>query len=243
MEKARLLSFIEKYHLDGKIESVCWTVKKDKLSTHFISNNRSMVGNVTLKKSGIDDVSFGIFKTSDMKKLLDILEDDISKIDFSYDEKDVENAIRFYDNKKQISCVLSPKEIIPKAPPLEAEPTEYDVKIKIDKDFIGTFIKAKNALPDVVVFSVVPSKKNYQIVIGYSNVNSNSATLDVESENFSKEFTPMNFQADIFKSILSANKNAEKTEFMISSEGLAKIEFVDGDFKSQYFLAPIDDNE
>ena len=48
MNKSVITKFIDKYHLGGNIESVKWETDGTGVKTKFISENRSMLGEVTL---------------------------------------------------------------------------------------------------------------------------------------------------------------------------------------------------
>ena len=46
MNKQHLLRFIQKYSLGGVIESVAWNAEGNKLSVRFISDDKTMLGEV-----------------------------------------------------------------------------------------------------------------------------------------------------------------------------------------------------
>ena len=48
MEKQKLNRFVQKYTLAGLVESVKWESKDGSLSTSFISDDKSVLGNVTM---------------------------------------------------------------------------------------------------------------------------------------------------------------------------------------------------
>jgi hypothetical protein len=48
MKKSKLQRFIAKYHLGGNVPSIILTSESDKLSTRFVSQDRSLLGEVTL---------------------------------------------------------------------------------------------------------------------------------------------------------------------------------------------------
>ena len=77
MNKSVITKFLDKYHLGGNIESVKWETDGDGLVTKFISENRSMLGKVTLSKFPFEKLEFGLYTTSQLKKLLDVLDNDV----------------------------------------------------------------------------------------------------------------------------------------------------------------------
>lgn len=58
MEKTRINRFISKYNLAGLVESVKWESKEGSLSTNFISDDKSVLGTVTLSEFDFEDSTF-----------------------------------------------------------------------------------------------------------------------------------------------------------------------------------------
>ena len=48
MEKSKINRFVQKYNLAGLVESVKWETKDNTLSTSFISDDKSVLGNVSI---------------------------------------------------------------------------------------------------------------------------------------------------------------------------------------------------
>ena len=61
----------------GLVESVKWETKDDNLSTSFISDDKSVLGTVTLQNFGFDNTTFGVYDTTKLTKMLSVLSDDI----------------------------------------------------------------------------------------------------------------------------------------------------------------------
>ena len=70
MEKKQLTGFIDKYHLAGNANSVRLDVKDNKLSCNFITDDQNVVGSVSMDNFDIDDVTLGVYATSQLTKLL-----------------------------------------------------------------------------------------------------------------------------------------------------------------------------
>ena len=51
----------------------------------------------------------------------------------------------------------------------------------------------------------------------------------------------VSFNANIFKEVLSANKECESATFEVSSEGLSRITFKVDDYTSTYYLVAVQD--
>ena len=77
MEKQSLNRFVSKYNLAGLVESVKWESKDGSLTTSFISDDKSVLGTVSLSEFDFEDTSFGVYDTSKLTKMLGVLSNDI----------------------------------------------------------------------------------------------------------------------------------------------------------------------
>jgi hypothetical protein len=138
--------------------------------------------------------------------------------------------------------MLADLAVIPPTPELKELP-EFELKVSITKEFIDKFIRAKAALPEIEHFTVMKNQKlnKYQIVLGYSNTNSNRISLDIDCSS-NADIEPISFSAKYFREILASNKDLNGGTMLVSSEGLAKVEFDIDDFESRYFLVKLENN-
>ena len=51
MQKTKLDRFIQKYNLNGNVNSVKWTSKGDTLATTFVTSDKSLMGSVSVDKT------------------------------------------------------------------------------------------------------------------------------------------------------------------------------------------------
>lgn len=235
MHKSQLTGFISKYAI-SKIDSVAWEITQNELKTKFISDDKSMIGEVILSdfKSGdMDGSKLGIYTTAQLLKLLSVLEDDISLSLNKLGDKIV--SIKLNDHSTKINYALADLAIIPTVPVMKYVPKEFELVLKLDSEFINTYLRAKASLPDVVTFRVVSDGSDVvKIILGQTDVNTNTITLNVDTTQ-SQKIEDMYFNADIFADILSANKDCE-SELEISSEGIGRIKFNTKEYKSLYYL-------
>ena len=63
MNKIVLDTFIQKYNLGGNVNSVKWESSGDTLSTRFISPDKSLLGELTLKKQVLPKFEVGVYDT------------------------------------------------------------------------------------------------------------------------------------------------------------------------------------
>ena len=237
MQKDKLNRFIQKYNLGGNVNSVKWDSKGNKLITKFVTPDKSLLGEVVVDKFGFEDAELGIYQTDQLQKLLNVLTDDINLSLKKVGDKAV--SLKVSDNATSVDYVLSDLTIIPQPPNLKHIP-DFGTQIKLDSNFINTFIKGKSALSDVDFFTIVNKDDNLSVVIGYASTNTNRVNIPVNS--LINDITDsISFNANFFKEILVANKECTEAIFEISTEGLAKLEFKVDDYKSTYFLVASED--
>ena len=237
MQKDKLNRFIQKYNLGGNVNSVKWDSKGNKLITKFVTPDKSLLGEVVVDKFGFEDAELGIYQTDQLQKLLNVLTDDINLSLKKVGSKAV--SLKVSDNATSVDYVLSDLTIIPQPPNLKHIP-KFGTQIKLDSNFINTFIKGKSALSDVDFFTIVNKDDNLSVVIGYASTNTNRVNIPVNS--ISNDITDsISFNANFFKEILVANKECTEAIFKISTEGLSKLEFKVDDYTSTYFLVASED--
>ena len=237
MEKQSLNRFVSKYNLAGLVESVKWESKEGSLTTSFISDDKSVLGSVSMKDFDSTDATFGVYDTTKLTKMLSVLGDDI---EFSINDIDGKSvSLKFKDGSTSVNYMLADLSVIPNVPDLKQLP-DFDTEIKLDSNFISKFIKAKGALADENNFTFTcTGENNGQIILGYSNINTNRIKIDVDCTCKKDKVDPISFSANFLKEILVANKEATDATLKISSQGLAHISFEVDEYESNYYLVEI----
>jgi hypothetical protein len=235
MEKQSLNRFVSKYNLSGLVESVKWESKDGSLTTSFISDDKSVLGTVTMKEFNNSDSEFGVYDTTKLTKMLSVLGNDV---DFSISDIDGKPvSLKFKDSSTSVNYMLADLSVIPNVPDLKQLPN-FNVKIDLDETFINKFIRAKGALPDENTFTLVCKDGKSQIVLGHSNINTNRITIDVDAD-CEGTVDPISFSATYLKEILVANKEATDAVLNISSDGLSHIHFEVDNYVTDYYLVEI----
>ena len=234
MNKQKLVRFINKYYLNGLAQSVILNSKSEqqKLTTKFVSSDKTLLGVVEMDKWDFQDATIGIYTTEQLLRLLSVLDEDI-KVDLQKSE-DKAFSIKITDSTSSVSYMLSDPSIINDPPQLQNIP-EFELKIDVTPNLINKFIAGKSALNEVTTFTVITEENKTNLVIGYSSVNTNRVNIPVQTSKFSL-IDNVSFNADYFKEVLDANKECESATLEISSEGLAKISFKVDDFSTTYWL-------
>lgn len=235
MEKQSLNRFVSKYNLAGLVESVKWESKDGSLTTSFISDDKSVLGTVTMNEFNNSDSEFGVYDTTKLTKMLSVLGNDV---DFSISDIDGKPvSLKFKDSSTSVNYMLADLSVIPNVPDLKQLPN-FNVKIDLDETFINKFIRAKGALPDENTFTLVCRDGKSQIVLGHSNINTNRITIDVDAD-CEGTVDPISFSATYLKEILVANKEATDAVLNISSDGLSHIHFEVDNYVTDYYLVEI----
>ena len=236
MRKEVVSRFIEKYRLGGNVNSVKLTSKGDTLHTRFITDDKSLLGEMTMKNFKFDEADMGVYNTEQLTKLLSVLDKDIDVYLTSIDEKAV--SLKISDSNANVNFMLSDLNVINTPPNLKQLP-DFECKIKVDGKFMETFIKRTNALADVDTLTVVNNKGSMELVIGYSSMNTNRVTIPVNCEGTLEDH--VSFSAKYFKDVLVANKECGSATLEVSSKGLSRINFKVDDYDVTYFMVAIDE--
>ena len=78
MKKDKVLQFISRYNLNGNVESVKWETKGDSVcETTFITDDKSVLGQVSAKDFELAEGEIGVYDTAKLKQLLSVVGDDI----------------------------------------------------------------------------------------------------------------------------------------------------------------------
>merc|ERR1712224_191971 len=95
----------------------------------------------------IDDVTLGVYATSQLTKLLTALDEDVT-------------------------FMLADLSVIRQVPAMKQLP-DFNVKINLTKDFADKFVKSKNALPETENFAIESDALGTNMILNYSTLNTN----------------------------------------------------------------------
>ena len=239
MNKYLLTRFIDKYHLSGNVNSVVLSSDGTTLSTRFITGDKSLLGHLKLSEFDYFGKSeLGVYNTETLTKLFGVLGDDIKPKVVTSDDKSI--SVSFNDGGASINFMLSDLSVINTPPALKSIP-DFEVKVDITPQFISKFIAGKSALPEVDSFTVITKDDSVDIVINHQNINTNKVVLPVGVDEITDTIDNISFDANLFKEVLSANKECTSSTLEVSSGGLARINFkVDNYDATYYFVSKTD---
>ena len=239
MNKKRLNRFISKYYLNGTVNSVVLNSKSNsqQLSTRFISGDKSLLGELVMDKWSFEDSDIGIYNTEQLVKLMSVVDEDINLSLTKSGEKSI--ALKISDSSSSVNYMLTDTSVINEPPTLKSIP-EFELSIDVTPQFINKFIAGKGALGETDNFTIINDGGSIKAVIGHSSVNTNRVTIPVTTTKVS-DIDNVTFNANIFKEVLSANKECESATLEVSSEGLSRITFKIDDYTSTYYLVAVQD--
>ena len=237
MNKQKLVRFINKYYLNGTVNSVILNSKSSKLAARFISGDKTLLGELEMDKWQFEDSEVGIYSTEQLLKLLSVLDEDINVTINKAGDKSI--ALKVSDSSSSVNYMLSDTSIISKPPQLKTVPN-FELKIDVTPNFMNKFISGKSALAETDNFTVITDGSETKLVIGYASINTNRVIIPVTTTE-SSNIDNVSFNANIFKEVLTANKECESATLEVSSEGLSKIVFNVDDYSVTYYLVSVQD--
>lgn len=231
INKTKLVNTIEKYYLNGLTESVRLVIKDKILNIHFQTAKRGVVGNISAPIE-LEDAELGIYTTTSLLKLLNILDKDIQ---IQYESKHgVVDKLLIDDTQYKLIFSLSDFFVIEEVPNIIQ--TEYDLIYNIEEDFITRFVECKKAL-DVkdnrYYFEFVEDNKA-KVVLGKKDDYSNKLEFNINVEYEGFPFDISYFDADPMREILVVNKNFDSAILKLNPKGLIYMKFIEGDITSEY---------
>ena len=70
MNKSGLKRFIQKYNLNGNVNSVRWKSSDNKLITSFVTPDKTLLGTVSMDGFNFESTELGVYYTDQLQKLL-----------------------------------------------------------------------------------------------------------------------------------------------------------------------------
>jgi hypothetical protein len=242
INKLDLVANIERYYLNGTVESVKWNVASNKLKIDFESPNQDLVGHVECDVE-LEDGTLGIFNTSGLLKMLSILDMDIL-VNVDKQHK-VPTKLLIEDSNFSLQYSLADPFIIQNTPSI-SEP-EYEVTFNINSEFIMRFAKAKGALGSNIkeIFRVSTSidednNKQVKLLLGEPTSHSNKVEFTTEASFSEMHIGFLSFNSAYMKEILNASKDdLVDAKGYISTQGLLKLDITTETGKSTYYLPEV----
>lgn len=238
VNKNLLTSFISKYYLNGKFNSVKWRVNDNKLVVYAGESGRAC--KVELNKFDLEDCELGIFDTNKLNKLISITSGELLITTDS--QGALSNKLNIADLGFDVIYSLCDPLIIPKIK-FYNDPETWEMELELNVEDVSNLIKAKNALADYNYFTINATKNSdgdiiSEFTFGDGNNYSNKIQYKIQGQ-ISEDLldNPIPFDSDLFKNILNSNKDMSKSHFKLSEKGMLKLEFESEEINSVYYIA------
>ena len=236
INKSVLQSVITKYYLNGLNNQVKWRIKDNTLTIY--AGELGRVCKVHLKDFPLEDAELGVFDTNKLNKLLSITSGDLiislEKI------KSVYTKMHLQDSNFDLTYSLADILVLGKTSYYH-DPDSFEIQLDLSSEDIDHLIKAKNALSDVDNMLINSSQdldgnNVCEFIFGDNTGFSNKITYQMMGE-IAKSDISIPFNSNIFKDILSANKDMESGTLKLSEMGMLKLNFYSDDIESEYYVA------
>ena len=237
INKNLLQSFISKYYLNGRFNAVKWRIEDNTLTVYAGESGR--VCKVELNSFELKDGEIGIFDTHKLSKLLSITTGELL---LTLDSQGaLSNKLNIADEGFDLSYSLSDPLVIPKTKWYK-DPETWEIELELSPTDIDNLIKAKNALADYDFLNIKATKDadnnlTSEFVFGDGSNYSNKITYRITGiidDSFLDSSMP--FDSNLFKEILSANKDMDTAHFKLSSKGMTKFIFISNNINSVYYI-------
>ena len=242
IDKQELQNIINKYYLNGTIEAVKWDVKDEILNIKFTAPTREMIGEINHTSFKLENSSFGISNTSQLLKLINITTNEVL-LSFVKNNK-IFSKLIIADQQFTVNYTLADVLTIPKTGAYNG-PSDFDIEAEINYETISALIKAKSALAEsstVVIkpFESLDGQNQIEFVFGGDIEYANKVSYYLNTNKSTNKEFELSFNSDLFKEILSCNKDTEEAKLSINLEGLLKLEFKTDKTISSYYLVKKD---
>src|SRR6056300_277896 len=228
ISKHDLQSVIGKYHLNGLVESVKWTIEDNALNIDFQSPNKDMIGRVNHANFPLENGEMAVYDTSKLNKLLGVTSCELflelektHKIFTKLIISDMNYTLNF--SLTDLLLISSVGEI--------TESGEYEIISELDSESISAIIKAHNALESDNVIINIDKDLDLQdvLVLSFGDVSNHTNKIDYQVPNTTLNNVPygteLPFNSSMFKTILNNNKDATKATMKVNTKGYVKFEF------------------
>ena len=237
IDKLDLVSIISKYHLGGMIKAVRWNIKDNHLGIGFNSPSMEMIGNLEYKNFPLEDATIAISDTTQLSKLVGITNGYLNLEFVKQNKLPIQLVIA--DNQYTLNYALADLMLFAEAGQLEQEP-EYDVIAELDNESITAIVKAKQALVDTntVVLRSSPNddgEDRLEMCFAGNIAFSNKVSFYLNEVEMKNQDLNENYDSNMIKEIMYANKDMPQGRMSVSAEGLMKLEFEDEKIKSTYY--------
>ena len=241
LNKETFLKFIEKYYLNGIIESAIIEVEDSVLKTTFKSLEGDLRGHIEVQDFKLKDAEIGCYSTSSLVKMLGIVNNDINiTLNKRKDSEEFLNIVVEDTKQRKFTYATCELDLIDRDGK-KSTVKEYEAVVVLNQEIIEDILKSISALNTNVTFLKKDDK--FYAVVGYSQNNEDNIQilLDTDGE-VDENFTHMTFSQPYIKNILEVNKKRfTQASLSFSMKGMLRIEFIDVNSIAEYWVVKLQD--
>jgi len=221
ISKHDLQSVIGKYHLNGLVESVKWTIEDNTLNIDFQSPNKDMIGRVNHANFPLENGEMAVYDTSKLNKLLGVTSGELF-LELEKTQK-VFTKLIISDMNYTLNFSLTDLLLISSVGEI-TESGEYEIISELDSESISAIIKAHNALESDNVIINIDKDLDLQdvLVLSFGDVSNHTNKIDYQVPNTTLNNVPygteLPFNSSMFKTILNNNKDATKATMKVNTK-------------------------
>jgi hypothetical protein len=235
VNKLDLISFIKKYYLDLN-ESVKWNSEGNNLIVSFQTPAKEVIGKVTGKGFPTFENDICIFDTKKLQSLVSICAGEIlMEVETTHK---IATTLKLRDSSYDLSYALADPLLIRKIGSVNVP--SWDAKVELTPEDILNLHKAKSALAEADNMTIstkyIDNICKFVFSFGDEKGHNNKITYYVNAFEDSVVDIKIPFNANIFKSILAANKDVDTAMLYLNQQGLLKAEFTSEKIDSEYYM-------
>lgn len=239
INKLELQSVINKYFLNGMVESVKWNTTNNELTIDFQSPNKDMIGCVKHTNFPLENSEIAVYDTSKLNKLLGIASGDVvlelEKIQAVY------TKLIISDSNYVLNFSLTDLLLISDLGSV-TDPRNYEIFGFLGEEEINAIIKAHNALESDNM--IVRIDRNLDgddcLMLTFGDNSNHTNKIDYQFPGASLTGVPYGtkipFNSAMIKTILNNNKDATSATFNVNTQGLMKLQFQGENWESVYYI-------
>jgi hypothetical protein len=239
INKLELQSVINKYFLNGMVESVKWTTENNVLDIDFQSPNKDMIGRVKHTNFPLENSIIAVYDTSKLNKLLGIASGEVV-LELEKTQA-VYTKLIISDSNYTLNFSLTDLLLIQDLGSV-TDPNNYEITGVLGEEEISAIIKAHNALESDNM--IVRIGKNLDsedcLILTFGDNTNHTNKIDYQFPDASLNGVPYGtkipFNSAMVKTILNNNKDATLASFNVNTQGLMKLKFQGENWESIYYV-------
>jgi len=239
INKLELQSVINKYFLNGLVESVKWTTENNALEIDFQSPNKDMIGRVKHTNFPLENSEIAVYDTSKLNKLLGIASGEVvlelEKMQSVY------TKLIISDSNYTLNFSLTDLLLIQDLGSV-TDPENYEITGVLGEEEISAIIKAHNALESDNMIVKIDRDLDGEdcLVLTFGDNTNHTNKIDYQFPDANLTGVPYGtkipFNSAMVKTILNNNKDASSATFNVNTQGLMKLLFQGDNWESVYYL-------